>query len=60
MASQDQTIDPHAMTRPFQLTKTMHRDVYPAVSPTNPKLSAKGKIVIVTGAAGGMGYVSSS
>lgn len=45
-------------TTPFQLTKSMHRDVYPAVDPTNPALSAKGKVVIITGAGGGLGAVS--
>ena len=44
-------------TTPFQLTKSMHRDVYPAVDPKNPALSAKNKIVIITGAGGGLGAV---
>lgn len=51
-------IDSDAYTAPFMLTKSMHRDVYPAVDPTNPSLSASGKVVIVTGASGGLGYVS--
>jgi FlaA1/EpsC-like NDP-sugar epimerase len=45
-------------TTPFQLTKSMHRDVYPAVDPSNPELSAKGKVIIITGAGGGIGAVS--
>ena len=45
-------------TTPYQLTKSMHRDIYPAVDPRNPALSAKGKVVIVTGAGGGLGAVS--
>lgn len=44
-------------TTPYQLTKSMHRDVYPPVDPSNPNLSAKGKVVIVTGAGGGLGAV---
>ncbi|KAL8923536.1 MAG: hypothetical protein Q9172_003072 [Xanthocarpia lactea] len=42
-------------TLPFQLTKTLHRDLYPAVEPTDPTLSAKGKFIIITGAGGGLG-----
>ena len=45
-------------TSPFQLTKSMHRDLYPAIEPTNPALSAKGKVIIITGAGGGLGAVS--
>ena len=51
--------DVNMFTTPFQLTKSMHRDVYPAVDPSNPELSAKGKIIIITGAGGGLGAVSS-
>ncbi|KIW22233.1 uncharacterized protein PV07_12139 [Cladophialophora immunda] len=36
-------------------TRTFHRDAYPAISPTRPELSAAGKVVIVTGAAGRIG-----
>ena len=50
--------DADMFTTPFQLTKSMHRDVYPAVDPTNPALSAKGKVAIITGAGGGLGAVS--
>ena len=51
--------DVNMYTTPFQLTKSMHRDVYPAVDPSNPALSAIGKIIIITGAGGGVGAVSS-
>lgn len=45
-------------TAPFMLTKTMHRDVYPAIDPVqNPAVSAEGKVAIVTGATGGLGFV---
>jgi len=50
--------DPNMFTTPFQLTKSMHRDVYAAVDPTNPELKATGKVVLITGAAGGLGFVS--
>ena len=50
-------MDPNMLTTPFQLTKGMHRDVYPAVDPSNPELKAEGKVVLVTGAGGGIGYV---
>lgn len=47
-------------TAPFMLTKTMHRDVYPAIDPVqNPAVSAEGKVAIVTGATGGLGFVGS-
>ncbi|OAP55541.1 hypothetical protein AYL99_10514 [Fonsecaea erecta] len=36
-------------------TKTFHREPYPAISPTRPELSAAGKTVLVTGAAGRIG-----
>ncbi len=53
----DQTLDVNMFTSPFQLTKSMYRDLYPAIEPTNPALSAKGKVVIITGAGGGLGAV---
>lgn len=52
--------DINMFTTPFQLTKSMHRDVYPAVDPANPALSAKDKVIIITGAGGGLGAVSTS
>ncbi|GFP55776.1 short chain dehydrogenase citE [Trichoderma asperellum] len=36
-------------------TKQVYRDVYPAIDPSNPALSQKGKVVIVTGASKGIG-----
>ena len=53
----DTTPDTDMFTKPFQLTKTMRRDVYPAVDPTSPGLKADGKVVLITGAGGGIGYV---
>ena len=49
--------DSSAYTKPFQLTKSMTRDVYPAIDPKNPKNKASGKVIIITGAGGGIGYV---
>ncbi|KAI3401096.1 hypothetical protein diail_241 [Diaporthe ilicicola] len=49
-------IDADAYTAPFMLTKSMHRDVYPAIEPArNPDVRAEGKVAIVTGATGGLG-----
>lgn len=48
-------LDPDHFTRLSAYTKSIHRDVYPAVLPTNPDLSMKGKIIIVTGAGSGIG-----
>jgi FlaA1/EpsC-like NDP-sugar epimerase len=53
-------MDPNAFTTPFQLTKKMHRDLYPAIDPKNESLSASGKVVMVTGATGGIGGVSAT
>ena len=36
-------------------TKTWHNDVYPEIDASRPELSAKGKRVVITGGAGGIG-----
>jgi hypothetical protein len=36
-------------------TKTLYRDIYPAIDPENERLSQKGKIVVITGASQGIG-----
>lgn len=36
-------------------TETWHTDSYPAIDPTRPDLSVKGKRVVVTGGGGGIG-----
>lgn len=51
----DETLE---YTTPFQLTKTIRRDPYEALSPTNPELSAAGKVIIITGGGTGLGAVS--
>lgn len=51
----DSQINPDMYTEPFQMTKTMHRDPYSAILPDSH--SQKGKIVIITGAYGGIGAV---
>lgn len=51
-------VDPNQFTTPFAITKTTHRDPYPAISPTNPSNSQSGKIIIITGASSGLGEVS--
>ncbi|KAJ4336213.1 hypothetical protein N0V95_008664, partial [Ascochyta clinopodiicola] len=48
-------IDYDAITWPSQLTKGVHRSMYPLIEPSNPSLSAAGKTVLVTGASGGIG-----
>lgn len=50
-------LDPNMLTAPFQLTKSLHRDVYPAIDPKKIGSVASDKVVIVTGAGGGIGYV---
>lgn len=39
-----------------QLTKTVHQAAYPSIDPTNPKISAAGKTIVISGGAGGIGY----
>ncbi|KAF2678034.1 NAD(P)-binding protein [Lentithecium fluviatile CBS 122367] len=51
----DPGFDPDAYTKPFQLTKALHRDVYSAVDLTNPQLSAENKTVLITGGGGTLG-----
>ncbi|KAI6080765.1 hypothetical protein F4821DRAFT_48814 [Hypoxylon rubiginosum] len=47
--------DLDAVTWPYQLTKTVHRDLYPTVEPSHPDLSAAGRTVLITGVSGGVG-----
>ncbi|KAF7538266.1 hypothetical protein G7054_g3070 [Neopestalotiopsis clavispora] len=48
---------PDAYTAPFMFTKSMHRDVYPAIDPTeNEDLRADSKVVIIFGATSGLGF----
>ncbi len=52
-----QPVDPDSFTTPFLLTKTGHRDPYPAILPDKPENSQNGKIVIITGGGSGIGAV---
>ncbi|KAM0803203.1 hypothetical protein BDR22DRAFT_55676 [Usnea florida] len=49
------SIDVNAFTTPFQLTKSMHRDIYASLEPSNPDLNASGKVVLITGGGGKLG-----
>ena len=44
-----------AMTWPVQLTRAVHRDLYPLLEPSNPALAASEKTVLITGVSGGVG-----
>ena len=50
-------MDPNGFTAPFQLTKTLHRDLYPTIDPSSPDLKAINKTVLINGASGGLGGV---
>jgi hypothetical protein len=52
-----QQVDPDQFTTPFMPTPTKRRDPYPALDPFKPSNSQKGKIIIITGASGGLGAV---
>lgn len=44
------------MGSPFpSLTKTWHSEAYDAISPSRPELSAKGKVIVITGGGGSVG-----
>ncbi|KAF2118760.1 hypothetical protein BDV96DRAFT_629390 [Lophiotrema nucula] len=43
------------LTLSHQFTSKMHRQLYPAIDPKNPSLSAAGKNVLITGATRGIG-----
>ena len=45
---------------PFTFTNVFHNTVYPAIDPTNPKLSAKDKVILVTGGGRGLGKAIAS
>jgi NAD(P)-dependent dehydrogenase (short-subunit alcohol dehydrogenase family) len=55
-------MDPEAIDQMFksllhtEVTKTVHRDIYPALSPSRPELSQAGRVVLVTGGGTGVGY----
>ncbi|KAF7945128.1 hypothetical protein EAE96_009907 [Botrytis aclada] len=49
------TIDPHAYTTPYAITKTIRRDPYFAIDSKNPANNQSGKIIIITGASAGIG-----
>ncbi len=42
-----------------QFTKTVYRDVYPTIDPTNPANSMAGKIIVITGPSKGLGRIVS-
>ena len=44
-----------AMELPNTPTKTYHKATYPALDPTRPELSAKGKSIVITGGGTGIG-----
>jgi hypothetical protein len=45
----------HDLTVHGSFTQGVYRDVYPAINPSQPTLSQKGKVVLITGASRGIG-----
>ncbi|KAL3483883.1 hypothetical protein BJX62DRAFT_249073 [Aspergillus germanicus] len=51
-------LDPNMIPKLNGFTKTLHRDVYPAVDSRRPEHSQVGKLVVITGASRGLGRYS--
>jgi NAD(P)-dependent dehydrogenase (short-subunit alcohol dehydrogenase family) len=55
-------MDPEAIDQMFksllhtEVTKTVYRDIYPALWPSRPELSQAGRVVLVTGGSTGVGH----
>lgn len=55
-------MDPELLLQAFKglratnVTKTVHREPYPAISPSRPELSQAGKTVLITGGGTGVGF----
>ncbi|KAL7814028.1 putative NADP(+)-dependent dehydrogenase [Trichoderma gracile] len=45
---------------PLSYTKVAHSTTYPAISPSSPALSTNGKVVLITGASGGIGRATAA
>ncbi|KAL7806819.1 putative NADP(+)-dependent dehydrogenase [Trichoderma aethiopicum] len=45
---------------PLSYTKVAHSTSYPAISPSSPALSTNGKVVLITGASGGIGRATAA
>ncbi|KAL4976026.1 hypothetical protein BDW66DRAFT_151372 [Aspergillus desertorum] len=48
------------MATPPSYTRVTHSSTYPAINPTQPALSTAGKVVLITGASGGIGRAAAS
>ncbi|CBF79138.1 hypothetical protein AN7074.2 [Aspergillus nidulans FGSC A4] len=48
------------MAAPPSYTKVTHSATYPAINPSQPALSTAGKVVLITGASGGIGRATAS
>ncbi|KAL4759689.1 SDR family NAD(P)-dependent oxidoreductase [Aspergillus foveolatus] len=48
------------MATPPSYTKVTHSTTYPAINPSQPALSTAGKVVLITGASGGIGRATAS
>ena len=46
---------PDYWVKAHQFVPNVHRDLYPAIDPTQASLSQHGKVVIITGASQGLG-----
>ncbi len=53
-------LDSDFFVRVGAYTPHIHRDIYPSIDPTSAALAQRGKVIIVTGAAGGIGKAIST
>lgn len=52
--------DPDIISKQNSITRTIYRDIYPAIDPTRPELSQEGRVVFITGVSRGLGKIVSS
>jgi NAD(P)-dependent dehydrogenase (short-subunit alcohol dehydrogenase family) len=60
MPTNDELMPGFSALRTTKFTKTVHDDVYPAISPSRPELSQAGRTILVPGGGTGVGFAIAS